>query len=282
MKLDDYLNTVNERLISIAAERNPWNKPWRSQQIGFPANPITKKRYTGFNALWLDLLSGSFLTSNWATFNQIKDAGGMVRKGEKATHILRPIELKKTFENAAGEDEEGRLTLFTPYPVFNFSQADGMEQYTAPPLELRAVERRPDIDAAIAATGAKIHDHPTHCFYRPMDDTIHMVPAEQFESIEASYGTTFHELGHWTGSKDRLNRDLTGKFKTHAYAAEELIAEIASSYLCHHLNIDGLDRHQGAYLGNWCKLFEDDRKAILRAAGEAHRAFRFIVPEVVA
>ena len=35
---------------------------------------------------------------------------------------------------------------------------------------------------------------------------------------------TYHEMSHWTGHSSRLGRDLTNRFGTAAYAAEELIA----------------------------------------------------------
>jgi len=142
------------------------------------------------------------------------------------------------------------------------------------------VERDERIEAAVTATGARILPDASQCFYRPSSDTVHMVDAGAFESMEHFYATEFHELGHWTGSKTRLDRDLSGTFKTHSYAAEELIAEMTSAFMCQHFGIDGLDRHQGAYLANWASLFKEDKKAILKAAGQASRAFKFLVPEV--
>ena len=37
--------------------------------------------------------------------------------------------------------------------------------------------------------------------------------------------TALHELGHWTGAKPRLDRDLTGRFGSQDYSREELRAE---------------------------------------------------------
>jgi antirestriction protein ArdC len=36
----------------------------------------------------------------------------------------------------------------------------------------------------------------------------------------------YHELTHWVGAKHRLDRDLTGRFGSASYAAEELVAEL--------------------------------------------------------
>ena len=60
------------------------------------------------------------------------------------------------------------------------------------------------------------------------------------------------------------------------------MAELASAMLCHRFGIDGLDRHQGAYLSNWASLFRDDKTAILKASGPASKAVALIAPEVAA
>ena len=46
-----------------------------------------------------------------------------------------------------------------------------------------------------------------------------------------------HELGHWTGHADRLNRDMAHPFGTEGYAREELRVEIASLILGSELGI---------------------------------------------
>ncbi|WP_331300319.1 ArdC family protein [Methylobacterium oryzae] len=280
VKTDEFFENVTNRVLTAIEEGTPpWVKPWATLSIPWPENPLTQKRYQGLNAFWLDINDMPYARNQWATFNQIRDAGGMVRKGEKGTHILRPIELKKAFNDAAEETEESRV-LFTPYVVFNLAQADGLDHLKPVPREPKPVERRPDIDEAIARTGITILPDDNRCFYRPSTDTVHMVPFEFFEDAAKGYATTFHELGHATGSDKRLARDLTGTFKSHAYAGEELIAEMTSAFMCHHFGIDGLDRHHGAYLEGWAKMLRDDKKAILRAAGAAQKAFRHLVPEV--
>ena len=47
---------------------------------------------------------------------------------------------------------------------------------------------------------------------------------------------TYHELGHWAGSKERLARDQSGRFGSALYAREELCALSGQSAPCltHH------------------------------------------------
>jgi antirestriction protein ArdC len=92
---------------------------------------------------------------------------------------------------------------------------------------------------------------------------------------EAHDATTLHELGHWSGHKSRLNRDLAGRFGTRSYAAEELIAELTSAFLCAHLGITGELRHAG-YIGDWLSLLREDDRAIFTAASKASQADEYL------
>ena len=40
------------------------------------------------------------------------------------------------------------------------------------------------------------------------------------------YGAWLHEMGHASGAKHRVDRDLSGRFGSGAYAAEECCVEI--------------------------------------------------------
>ncbi|MGH6892556.1 MAG: zincin-like metallopeptidase domain-containing protein, partial [Dongiaceae bacterium] len=54
---------------------------------------------------------------------------------------------------------------------------------------------------------------------------------------EGYYATLVHELTHWSGANHRLARDMGKRFGDHAYAAEELVAEIGAAFLCAELSI---------------------------------------------
>jgi antirestriction protein ArdC len=92
----------------------------------------------------------------------------------------------------------------------------------------------------------------------------------------AYYCTALHELGHWTAHPARLNRDLQHRYGSSAYAREELIAELASAFLCAHLNVVPQVRHAD-YLGHWLQILKEDAKAIFHAASQASKACDFIL-----
>src|ERR1700688_1748178 len=97
--------------------------------------------------------------------------------------------------------------------------------------------------------GADVREGFGEAYYRPGDDFISMPRFEAFKSAATFYGVTFHELGHWTGHKSRLDRDLRNRFGERAYAAEELVAELCAAFLGAEFSIDGDLRH-AAYLAS--------------------------------
>jgi antirestriction protein ArdC len=91
----------------------------------------------------------------------------------------------------------------------------------------------------------------------------------------------FHELGHWTGHKSRLDRDLRNRFGEKAYAAEELIAELCAAFLCAEFSIDGGLRHAG-YIASWIGLLKADSRAFFTAASRAQAAADYLRGVVLA
>ena len=72
-----------------------------------------------------------------------------------------------------------------------------------------------------------------------------------------------------------MRRDLSARFGTRAYAAEELVAELAAAFLCAHLGITGELRHAG-YVETWLELLRHDDRAIFTAASKASQAADFL------
>jgi Zincin-like metallopeptidase len=93
-------------------------------------------------------------------------------------------------------------------------------------------ERNADAQDFITVTGADFREGQGEPYYAAGRDFISMPTFEAFKDADCFYATSFHELGHWSGHKSRLDRDLTSRFGNRAYAAEELVAELASAFLC--------------------------------------------------
>lgn len=105
-----------------------------------------------------------------------------------------------------------------------------------------------------------------------------------FESEEAFYATLFHELAHSTGHSSRLNRGLDtapAPFGSPDYSKEELVAEMASAFLCGHTGIDPATiDNAAAYLQGWISRLRDDKRLIIQAGGKAQRATDLILGRI--
>ena len=276
---------VTSRIISeLEAGRFPWVQPWGNarSELGLPKNAATGRTYSGINilVLWGAVIAGGYAGQHWLTFRQALALGGSVRKGEHGTTVFYADRFIPKEEVArateAGEEPEavGFLKRFT---VFNVAQCDGLpSDRFAPAPMLPERELIPEAEALIAATGADFRTGGDRAFYVPSADFIQVPPQPAFFDQVNYYRTCFHELGHWTGHRSRLDRDLAGARRSHPYAREELIAELASAFLCATLGITPTVRHTD-YLGSWLEVLREDNRAIFRAASQASRAADFIL-----
>lgn len=91
------------------------------------------------------------------------------------------------------------------------------------------------------------------------------------------YCAVLHELGHATGAKSRLDRDLTGRFGSASYAMEELVAEWISAMACAELGITAQPRpdHAG-YIASWLTVLRQDSGVALAAAAKASQAVDYL------
>src|SRR5690606_12591165 len=97
-------------------------------------------------------------------------------------------------------------------------------------------------------------------------------------AAEAFYSTLSHELVHWGGASHRLDRDLSGRFGSEAYAIEELVAELGAAFLCGDLGITPEPRADHAqYIAHWLRVLKNDKRAIFSAASKASEAANWLL-----
>lgn len=81
---------------------------------------------------------------------------------------------------------------------------------------------------------------------------------------------TYHECGHATGAKHRLDRNFAERFKRDSLAIEEICAELTASFVLADLGIAHHPRpDHAAYVASWLRVFKDDPRAIFTAASKA-------------
>jgi antirestriction protein ArdC len=162
------------------------------------------------------------------------------------------------------------------YYVFNVEQTRGLEEhfYETPPPK-PAEDSLAAVAKFIRTIDAEVRHGGDDAYYKTHGDFIMLPSPDHFKDARHYYATSLHEHAHWSGHPSRLDRDLSGRFGTRAYAAEELIAELAAAFLCATLEIPGELRHAG-YIQSWLELLRDDRKAIFTAASAASKAADYL------
>jgi antirestriction protein ArdC len=264
----------------------PWVRPWRSAgqgpSLSLPKNARTNKAYSGVNVLllWDALDVRGFASSQWLTFKQALELGGCVRKGEKGTHVFyadRFIPEKEREKAEAEGHEPESIPFLKRYTVFNAEQCDGLPDHLfAPRRALPECKIIPEAHALILSTGADFRIGGDEAFYLPSEDVIRVPHQSAFTDQINYYRTAFHELGHWTGHGSRLARDLSHRFGSSGYACEELVAEMATAFVCASLGIVPTVRHTD-YLGNWLQVLKEDNRAIFKAASQASKASDYLL-----
>jgi antirestriction protein ArdC len=277
----NHIDTIVTKIIEqIEAGSAPWHKPWSggSASYAMPVNALTGKTYKGVNIL--SLWSKEMPVAQWATFKQWQDKKEMVRKGEKGTMIV----FWSTFERQTDAGKEEIPFLKTSF-VFNRSQLQSYDAVTETPADKPSmVEALANADAFVTNTGANInHNGNGRAFYRQADDAVYMPKPDAFTgtatqtATEAYYATLLHELAHWTGAEKRLSRVKGKKFGDHAYAVEELIAEMSAAFMCAELGITDAPRpDHAAYLANWLGAIKETPRFLITAASMASKACDYL------
>lgn len=280
MTSTDIRSQVTEKIVSLLEQGVlPWKKEWCSKSgsdlFAVPFNFTTKNRYNGINVviLWAESLLKRYQTDQWATYNQIQNAG------EKGTQVVFYKALDITEQREDGSEKEKKIPLMKTFTVFNIEQCDGFENKISSPVEETREDQKRRIEQVekfVKNSGAEISFGGSRAFYMPMLDKIQMPNFGDFTSAEAFYATTLHELTHWTAHEKRLDRQLGKKFGDLDYAAEELIAELGSCFVCAELGINSALENHASYLDSWLKILKADNKAIFLAAAAASRAADFL------
>ena len=285
-KVDLYQSVTDKIIAELEAGRLPWVQPWDGQhaacQIGLPVNAVSGKPYSGINILllWGAVIEKGYPSQIWLTYRQAKSLGGNVRKGERGEIICYADRFvtKDEKQNAIAEGRDAvAIPFLKRYRVFNIAQCDGLPEdlyrLDAPLPERKIV---PQAEALVQATGADIRIGGDRAFYVPAQDFVQLPPQPAFTDQINYYRTCFHELGHWTGHKTRLDRDQSGRGCTKTYAREELVAEMCAAFVCATLSIQPTVRHAD-YIGSWLGVLKEDKRAIFKVASQASKAADYLL-----
>lgn len=267
----------------------PWNKPWTGVKSG-AISYATGKPYSLLNQFMLK-------PGEYATFKQVTEKGGKVKKGAKAKMVVFWKILRREKTDANGNtilNNEGKpvmeaIPFLKYFNVFNVEDdcegieprwKDKLPETPAQPLE--AAQNALD-DYLNREHVMFRNERQNRAYYSPAMDCIVLPLMEQFSDAAEYYSTAFHEATHSTGHKSRLNRfaedAAAAAFGSESYSKEELVAEIGSACILNQLGIEtpGTFRNSAAYIQNWLKVLRNDNRMIVSAASRAEKAVKLIL-----
>ena len=212
--------------------------PWLTGGGAWPRNGIRGNIYHGINVM--NLMAED---PRWCTFNQAKEKGWYVKKGEKSQPLYFFKPLVKEEEQLDGTVETRKIPYLTSYRVFNFSQLDrgndpdlaDADDDIAPLSAESLTEEQRDIIDTIFENADPAIKQASVSGYSPSTDTIFLNTHYASDVDEAV--DKIHQLCHWSGGPDRLARNFGESRQSTEYAIEELRACMASTMVCARLGI---------------------------------------------
>lgn len=288
---------LTNRIIEILenGETPPWRAGWEKVAVR-PFNPYSGTKFRGGNVLNLLIAQAAkgSIDPRWMTFEQIKKAGLRLNAGSTAQHVEywnfypKNKDESKSLDDAEQEEEQ-KIMFCRFYAEFNGGDIVGLPElhYQRPEFEPHEM-----IERLVKATGVDLHHRTVSlvngdikedaAFYSHGSDKLVMPPMGAFKSADAYYATLLHELCHWTGHTDRLDRRKPGEERSMTspeYAMEELRAEIGSCYLTAMFGLDANIESSAAYTAHYLNLMRDEKNGkhvMFAAARDAEKIIDYL------
>ncbi len=205
-RTDIYTRVTDRITEQLSHGVRPWLKPWNAEHAaGRITRPLRSNGvpYKGINILmlWASAEEAGFVSPFWLTFQQAKELGGHVKKGEKGSPVVYAATFKTKEQTDDGQETEEEIPFLKEYTVFCADQCEGLPQHfyatVNPPTEkLERIERA---ETFFANTKADIRTGGNRAFYAIDADYVRMPPFETFRDAESHAATLAHEVTHNAG-----------------------------------------------------------------------------------
>lgn len=250
-RINNALQKFSDMLIARMEQmkESKWKKGWtdgRTAQFGLPQN-LVGRPYTGSNAFLCQIHTTMehYRMPVYLTIKQIRDAGGMIKKGEHSIPIfkwdlrIKDKDGKKLSESDyrnMTKEEQAECTVRPYLKVYNEWNIDqtnleevNKEKYDAILKRFKSEPIKDEVGMyKNEAFDNLLKEQSWVCpieyekfnesaFYSPKRDQIVVpskkqfnisnTPEDVFKDGMEFYGTTIHEMAHSTGHESRLGRD---------------------------------------------------------------------------
>lgn len=295
---------ITSKVIDELQKNNiPWQMPWKTGHV-MPQNFTTGKPYSGIN--WMLGMMYQLFSGNPAMFATFKQAAGKkdgeyigVKKGQKAEHeiFFFGFIYKDSNDNTVpwgklknmSEAQKAKLKkigFLKASKVFNITQCDGYEDLL-PKTEINPEHTQNELAELFVAnllekTNLELEEKTgNNAGLQSNAPKIQISKPENFKSSEAYYSTLFHELTHFAGRPEHLDRpSLTDYFQDiETRAFEELVAELGAWFLRAHfgINYSGQDAQSQAYIDGWIQKLQSNPKWVYQASSLAQKSVDYLL-----
>src|ERR1700688_1719507 len=133
-RVDVYTRVTSQIVEALEQGVRPWHKPWNAEHAaGRITRPLRHngQKYSGINiiTLWMSAEMSGFVSPFWLTFNQARELGAFVKKGEHGSPVVYASKFTKKDKTDAGDDIEQEIPFLKEYTVFNADQVEGLPSY---------------------------------------------------------------------------------------------------------------------------------------------------------
>lgn len=290
-KIEEMYSKLSDAILASLdeADGDKWVRPWNLGAL-LPRNAKTKQAYRGSNIFNLGITQtdSDHKHPMWGTYKMWQELGGQVQKGQRGTIIVHWSPMEKEIIGPNGAIETRKYMRPRLHNVFNIDQVSGVDpdKYALPVLsDEQRVQRMDSIIEELGATIRESTNMPTRnggfglrAYYNPTDDSISLPPFSTFTDPLGYYQTAMHELVHWTGHSQRLDRLNMNEFGNQDYAYEELVAEFGSAFLMGILGMEAEpQQNHSEYIKGWKRKIKDDPDTVKNAISDAQKAVNYIL-----
>lgn len=287
---------------------------------GMPQN-MNGRTYSGTNSLFLFMHTAmnNYAAPIYLTFLQKEKEGLRLNKGVKAMPVvywdwnIKDTEGKKVsltdYRSMSKEERkhcEARPFLRS-FRVYNIDQTNMKEvnkekydklvaQFQFPKVaDTQGMYKNAALDRMFEHQEwlCKIHcDKPSAgAFFNPTHDFIVIPQKDQFKIGKTEsdiykdgmeyYSTALHEMTHSTGTAERLNRNMEGRYGDPKYAKEELVAELSAAMVGNTMGFDKrITDNSAAYIDGWLHTLREEPRFIMSVMADVNKASNLILEKI--
>ena len=287
---------------------------------GMPQN-MNGRTYSGTNSLFLFMHTAmnNYAAPIYLTFLQKEKEGLRLNKGAKAMPVvywdwnIKDAEGKKVsltdYRSMSKEEREHceARPFLRSFRVYNIDQTNMKEvnkekydklvaQFQPPKVaDTQGMYKNAALDRMFEHQEwlCKIHcDKPSAgAFFNPTHDFIVIPQKEQFKIGKTEsdiykdgmeyYSTALHEMTHSTGTAERLNRNMEGRYGDPKYAKEELVAELSAAMVGNTMGFDKrITDNSAAYIDGWLHTLREEPRFIMSVMADVNKASNLILEKI--